>query len=136
MVLGSSVFYAAYVISSDRLTRKVGARVSLAWITAGAAVSFSLAGWITDTLAFNLSATNVVILLAMVVFGTILPLGTFLAGMARIGPTVASLLSTLEPAFTIMLALVLLGERLIPLEGAGVGLVLAAAMLLTLSHDR
>jgi len=136
MVLVSSVFYTAYVISSDRLTREVGAWVSTAWISAGAAVSFGLAGWITGKLDFDLSPTDVWILLGMIVLNTILPLGTFLAGMARIGPTAASLLSTLEPVFTVLLALAFLGERLTLLQGAGIGLVLAAAILLTFSQRR
>jgi drug/metabolite transporter (DMT)-like permease len=136
MVLGSAILYAAYVISSDRLTREVGAWVSTAWISAGAAVSLGFAGWITGKLDFDLSPTNVWILLGMIVLNTVLPLGTFLAGMAHIGPTAASLLSTLEPVFSVLLALALLGERLTLLQGVGVGLVLAAAILLTFSHRR
>lgn len=136
MVLGSAVLYTTYVIINYRLTQKVGAWVSVAWISAGAAVSFSLAGWITGTLDFNMSPTSVWILLGMIIFSTILPLGTFLAGMARTGPTTASLVSTLEPAFTVLLALALLGERLTLLQGVGIGLVLAAAILLTISHGR
>ena len=134
MALGSSVCYTAYVISNYRLTQKVGAWVSVAWITAGAAASFSLAGWISSTLVFNLSSTSVGILLGMIIFSTIIPLGTFLAGMARTGPTTASLLSTLEPAFTVLLALTLLSERLTLLQGVGIGLVLASSILLTFSH--
>jgi drug/metabolite transporter (DMT)-like permease len=136
MVLGSSVCYTAYVISNYRLTQKVGAWVSVAWITAGAAASFSIAGWITGTLTFNLSSTSVGILLGMIIFSTIIPLGTFLAGMARTGPTTASLLSTLEPAFTVLLALALLSERLTLLQGVGIGLVLASAILLSRSYGR
>jgi drug/metabolite transporter (DMT)-like permease len=136
MGLGSAILYAVYVISSDRLIQKVGTWVSVAWITAGVAVSFSIAGWMTGTLTFDLSSTVVGILLGMIIISTILPLGTFLAGMALIGPTTASSLSTLEPAFTVLLALVLLGERLTLLQGAGIVLVLAAAILLTFSHRR
>jgi drug/metabolite transporter (DMT)-like permease len=136
MALGSAILFTAYVIGSDRLTREVGAWVSVAWISAGAAVSFGLIGGITGKLDFDLSPTNVWILLGMIVFNTVLPLGTFLAGMARIGPTTASLLSTLEPVFTVLLALTFLGERLTPLQGVGVGLVLAAAILLTFPHRR
>ena len=136
MVLGSSVVYTAYVICNYHLTQKVDALVSVAWISAGAATSFSLVGWITSTLVFNLSSKGGGILLGMIVFSTILPLSTFLAGMARTGPTTASLLSTLEPAFVVLLALALLGEHLTLLQGVGVGLVLAAAILLTLSLGR
>jgi drug/metabolite transporter (DMT)-like permease len=71
-------------------------------------------------------------MLAMVVFSTILPIGTFLAGMRRVGPTAAALLSTLEPVFTVALAALVLGEGLSALQLLGGGLVLGAVVLLSL----
>ncbi|MCJ7568585.1 MAG: DMT family transporter, partial [Anaerolineales bacterium] len=72
--------------------------------------------------------------LGMVTLSTILALGTFLAGMQRVGPTTASLLSTLEPVFTVLLAIVFLGEFLTTIQTVGGGLVLAAAVLLSTSR--
>jgi drug/metabolite transporter (DMT)-like permease len=56
---------------------------------------------------------------------------TFLAGLSRIGPTNAAMLSTLEPVVTILLAALLLGEAPKPLSLAGGGLILVAVVLLT-----
>jgi drug/metabolite transporter (DMT)-like permease len=50
----------------------------------------------------------------------------FLAGMAIVGPTRASVLSSLEVIVTLVLAAVLLGERLAPLQWAGAALILGA----------
>jgi drug/metabolite transporter (DMT)-like permease len=135
MVLGSAASYTAYVIINYALPEEIGAVVRVAWISAGTGVSFSLIGWITGTLDFHVSPTGIWVLLGLIVLSAILPLSTFLAGMARTSPTTASLLSTLEPAFTVLLALALLGENLTPLHGVGIGLVLAAAVLLTLAHE-
>jgi len=52
----------------------------------------------------------------------------FLAGMALVGPTRASVLSSLEVIVTLVLAFLLLGERLGPRQWAGAGLILGAVV--------
>lgn len=105
MVLGSALWYASYILISDRFVHAAGAWVSTAWITLGAGTSFTLGGLVTGTLNWNLPPTGWAILLAMIFLSTIMALGTFLAGMRLVGPTAASLLSTLEPVFTVVLAI-------------------------------
>ena len=53
----------------------------------------------------------------------------FLAGMAIIGPTRASVLSSLEVLVTLVLAFALLGERLGSWQWAGAALILSAVAL-------
>jgi drug/metabolite transporter (DMT)-like permease len=72
----------------------------------------------------------------MVLFNTILPVVAFLAGLVRVGPTAASLISTLEPVFTVLLAVAFLGERLGQLEIAGGLMVLSAAIVVNLTPAR
>jgi drug/metabolite transporter (DMT)-like permease len=132
MVLISAVWYAGFILASNRFAPRLGSVVSTAWITIGATLSFFVLGWATASLPDGISLPRAGILAAMIVFSTILPIGTFLAGMARVGPTAASLLSTLEPVFTASLAAVLLGEALMPIQVAGGALILAAVLLLSL----
>jgi drug/metabolite transporter (DMT)-like permease len=129
LVIASAAWYAGYIVISDRVVHRVGPMVSTAWIAAGAGLSFTLAGWLTDGLQHSLTAQQGLIVLGMILLSTILALGAFLAGMARVGPTAASLLSTLEPVFTVLLAALLLGERLTPVQTLGGGVVLAALMV-------
>lgn len=56
----------------------------------------------------------------------------FFLGLQRTGPTNAAILSTFEPVVTAGLAAALLGEQLTPVQLAGAGLVLAAAVVLQL----
>lgn len=133
-VLSSAAVYAVYIIVSDRFAHRAGSLVSTAWITAGACLSFTVSGLLLHTWTPPSSPGPVLILLGMVLFSTILPIGTFLAGMRRVGPTTASLLSTLEPVFTVLLAALVLGETLTARQAAGGALVLAAAVLLNLPH--
>ena len=68
---------------------------------------------------------------AIVILATVVPMVTFFGGLERIGPTNAALLSTLEPAVTVLLAARLLGESLKPLSLVGGSLILLAVVLLT-----
>jgi len=52
----------------------------------------------------------------------------FIAGLARVGPTDAATLSTLEPVGTAVLAVSLLGETLAPLQILGGALIVLAAV--------
>jgi len=132
MVLGSAVWYSAYIILSDRYIHAAGAWISTAWIALGASLAFALGGLISGMLDFHIPPAGIAIILAMIFLSTILALGTFLAGMRLVGPTTASLLSTLEPVFTVLLAVWLLREIPRPLQLLGGGLVLAAVVLLSL----
>jgi len=135
LVLVSAVWYAGFILVSSRLIPGAGSLVGTAWITLGAFITFTFMGALLGELPTTLTPARFSIMLAMVVFSTILPIGTFMAGMVRVGPTAAALLSTLEPAFTVLMAAVYLHEALTPAQIIGGGLVLAAVVLLGLPHS-
>ncbi|HSB89733.1 MAG TPA: DMT family transporter [Anaerolineales bacterium] len=127
-VVGSAAWYAGYIILSERVVQRLGAWTSTAGVSVGAALAFTAAGWITGTLDWSLSADQLRLLLGLVVVSTILPVATFLAGVARLGPTTASIVSTLEPVFTALLAAWVLRESLAPIQALGGLFVLAGAV--------
>jgi drug/metabolite transporter (DMT)-like permease len=131
LVLTSATGLSVYIILSEGLTRNVGSRVGAMWITAGAGLTFTLVGAGTGTLHWEAARAAAWIMSAIVVFGTVLPVTLFLAGMARVGPTAASLLSTLEPVFTVAMGALWLSETLTWTQILGGGLVLIAAILVT-----
>lgn len=53
----------------------------------------------------------------------------FYAGVKRVGGARASLISTVEPVYTVVLAMILFGERLTPLQWLGGALVIGAVLL-------
>jgi drug/metabolite transporter (DMT)-like permease len=69
------------------------------------------------------------VLLAIVLIPTFLAVVLYFRAMPRLGPAQASIISTLEPVFTIGLAWAVLGERLGPIQLFGVALVLAGVVL-------
>jgi drug/metabolite transporter (DMT)-like permease len=136
LVLGSATGLAIYIVLSEGATQGVGARAGGMWIVLGAGVSFTLAGGATGTLDWPHAIGEPVLILALIVVGTVLPVTLFLAGVARVGPTGASLLSTLEPVFTVALSVIVLQESLATMQAIGGALVMAAAILVATRHAR
>ena len=63
------------------------------------------------------------------VVATFVAIQTFYAGAHRIGAARASLVSTVEPIWTIVLAGILFGERLTPIQLVGGALILIGVVL-------
>ncbi len=68
-------------------------------------------------------------LLGLGIIATAVAIQTFYAGVKRVGGARASLISTVEPVYTIVLAMILFGESLSPVQVVGGVLVLAAVIL-------
>ena len=68
-------------------------------------------------------------LLGIGLVATALALQTFYAGARRIGAAQASLVSTVEPVYTIALAALIFGELLTPIQLAGGGLVIIGVLI-------
>jgi drug/metabolite transporter (DMT)-like permease len=130
----SAVIFAAYFHGANRLTRQAGSvAATTVTLVGSAAVFVVLAGIRGPSLPSGAIGWFSVVGLALV--STALAYGTLLAGMRRIGPTPAAMLSTLEPVVTVLLAAALLGETLGVLQLGGGALIVGAALLLA-SEDR
>jgi len=68
-------------------------------------------------------------LLGIGIFSTAIAIQAFYAGTARIGAAQAALVSTVEPVYTIVLATLLFGEALAPIQLAGAALVVAGVIV-------
>lgn len=72
----------------------------------------------------------IVITLFNGIFSSLLPIASYTIGMRRMRAASASTIATLEPVLAIMLAWMLLGESLGPVQIAGAALVISAVLLL------
>src|SRR5438552_6831382 len=127
--LGSALVYSTYILSGSVLLRSVDPVAATAGIAAVAACVFAIAGGLTGQLRpFQPSGWLVVAGLAVI--PTMLAATAFLAGLRRVGPSLAATISTLEPATTALLAMAFVGESLAAWRWVGGALVLAAAVLL------
>jgi drug/metabolite transporter (DMT)-like permease len=125
--------YSVYIIVGTGVMQKVSAFQSSTVIFASAgAVYGALALFNGPQLPQTGAGWGAVV--ATVLVATVIPVVTFLWGLQLIGPTNASMLSTLEPIVTVLLAAWLFGETLPLLTLAGGTLILGAVLLLAKSE--
>ncbi len=72
---------------------------------------------------------------AIAVVSTVVPIAAFFAGLARVGSSRASILSTIEPPITVLLAMAVFGETLGWPQVLGGVLVLSGAVLVVEQLD-
>jgi len=132
LAIASALIYSVYIIVGTNVMKHVSALQSSLVIFASAAVVY---GVLTGVNGAHFPTTNSgwLGIAGIVLIATVIPVATFLAGLERIGPTNASLLSTLEPVVTVLLAGWLFGERLATITILGGCLILVAVILLTSS---
>ena len=133
MAIAAALIYSIYIIVGTNVMKHVSAVQSSTIIFASAGVVFGILAF-TSGAHFPASNSGWLAMLGIIVISTIIPVVTFLAGLERIGPTNAAMLSTLEPVVTVLLAAWLFGERLMPIVMVGGGLILVAVILLTRSE--
>ena len=137
LALGAALTYAAYILVSDRVVGgDLEALPLSALITTGAAITFGLAGSATGSIDTGFASEGWLWLGAIAIVSTVTPITLFFAGLKRVGPSTAAILSTLEPLTTAALAFVVFGESLTALQLAGAALVLGAAVSLNLRPRR
>lgn len=128
--LGAAVGYALFTLLSERL----GSRPRLVLMTytfgisaLGISAIALLAG---ETLSpVGWSGGLWLLLALMVALPTVAAVLLFLRGLRELGASRTALLSTLEPVFTILMAAVLLGERMTLLQSLGALLVIGGIVL-------
>lgn len=135
LAIGAAVIYSVYIIVGTDVMKHVSPVQSTVVIfTAACAVYCTLTA--VNGAHFPNSDAGWWALAGIVLLATVIPVVTFLAGLERIGPTNASLLSTLEPVVTVLLAWWLFGEHLDTITMIGGGLILIAVVILTRSELR
>ena len=132
--LASALMYAALILIADRLGQEVGPLVLSALVPTGAAVTFVIGGLLLGDLRLDVTLSGWEAMLGLALVATVVPLAAFYAGIARVGPSTASILLTVEPALTVLLAAVVLNERLGPPQVLGGALVLAAVLVLQIQR--
>lgn len=127
--LTAAVVYSAYILISEGVAARVGALALSTLVCTGATATLTVAGLAGGGLDLGaLSTAGLGWIAAIAVVSTVGAVGLFFAGLARVGPSAASILSTLEPVVTVVLAFLAFGTSLGSAQLAGGALVLAAAV--------
>jgi drug/metabolite transporter (DMT)-like permease len=127
--LTTAVVYSAYILTSEGVAARVAPAALATLVCTGAAVSLTLGAAVVGDLDLGgVSPAGFGWLAGIAVISTVAAVGLFFAGLKRVGPTAASILSTVEPVVTVALAFVVFGESLAGAQLAGGALVLCAVL--------
>jgi drug/metabolite transporter (DMT)-like permease len=129
--VGAALVYSTYILVSQGISGRLRPTVLSALVCTGAAVSLTLGSALLGELRpGELTLGGWASLAGIAVVSTVGAVSLFFAGLSRVGPTAASILSTVEPLVTVILAFIVFGETLGAVQIAGGALVLAAVLVL------
>jgi drug/metabolite transporter (DMT)-like permease len=129
--LGTACVYSAYILASERVAGRLPAPLLSAIVCTGAAVTLTVAAVALGQLRpGDVEPAGWGWLACLAVVSTVLAVALFFAGLRRVGPTSAAILSAAEPLVTLVLAFAVFGELLGPVQLAGGALVLAGVLVL------
>jgi len=127
--LASAICYTAYILTGDTLVASLPPVLLTALVTFGGVLAFGAYGAVTTSFRFGVDGTAWAAAIACAIVCTVIAVSLLLAGIERVGASMASVLSTLEPATTVALAIVILDEEASPVQLVGGALLLAAIVL-------
>jgi len=129
LMLGAAIWYSGYILVSSKVVHHAGAFISLTYVMVGAATAHALIFLLTRP-SLPADSTGWIAVAAASVVSTILAMGFFFAGVARVGPGDAAVLSTIEPVVSIAIGVTLLNEDITALRVTGAALVLVGVAVL------
>lgn len=130
----SAIIFAFYVVYSKRGLARYAPETVLFYTFALAAVFWACVTPPLTILRAGYPAGLWFKFLLLGVFSTLVPFRCFYAGLRRLPPTEAGVLSTSEPVVAIVASAAFLGEMLRPLQLVGAALVIGAAVLASRRH--
>ncbi len=128
--LTSAAIYSGYILYGSRLLPGVPPVSATATIMTAAALVWIVITSLSGQILVNWTAARLALLGGFVLLGTAIPVLTFILGLRLIGASRAAILSTFEPASTVVLAVLILGEAGSPLQYVGGALVLVSVIAL------
>jgi drug/metabolite transporter (DMT)-like permease len=129
--LGAAVVYSIYILVTDSIAGRMRPRVFSTLVCSSAAVTLTVGLALLGQLRpGELTVAGWGWLACIALVSTVAAVSLLFAGIARVGPTVASILSTVEPVVTVLLAFLVFQEMLGPAQLLGGGLVLASVLVL------
>jgi len=128
----AAVVYTTYILTSAGVAGRIGPLLLSALVCTGAATTLTIGTAVGGDLhPGRLTGAGFGWLAAIAVVSTVGAVSLFFAGLKRVGPTTASILSTAEPLTTVVLAFLAFGESLSPVQLGGGALVLGAVLVLS-----
>lgn len=131
LALAAATLYATYLVGARRFVRSTPPLTAAAWSSAALAATLgTVALW---TGGLGTAGGRIPTLVGVGVAGAV-AIGALFGALARIGAVPTAVVLNIEPVAAVVLGAALLSERITPPQLLGGGLVLAAAVLVTVSR--
>lgn len=134
--LSVAIAYAAYLVIAERAIRRLEPLFASTILMSAAAIAYWVLVLATGTARAPSSPEALAGIVGMALLGSVLPIVTLFAAIGLLGSADASLVSTIEPLFTVAIAAVVLGERLTLTQLVGGALIMAGVALVNASATR
>jgi drug/metabolite transporter (DMT)-like permease len=128
LALASALLYSAYLPTLGQIQRGVPASVATFLLISGAAIAFVLAALFAGELSLPRSTVVWVNILLLTFVSTVIAFWSLIKGLSVLGPVRTAIIATVEPFFTAVLGVVVLGNQLTTSTLIG-GVLIAAAVL-------
>ena len=139
LVLLSAVFFTIYLLGLSHSLERTDVITSVVLVNAGGALSYwflvaTSPGSLTSEFPHDSVAWTYIA--GLVLVGTVTPILAGFAGLKRVGPSMVSVLTTLEPVLAIAAGVVFLGEDITVNRVIGASFVLGALIALSVLEAR
>ena len=131
----AAVSFAFYNIGAHRLLEKYDHWKVLLYALLGATICWAVINPPWRLAAVNYSKEQWLYLVVFAITSVLVPFSFYFAGLQYLDATRGIVTSCLEPVFSIIIAAIVLGERVRSLQTVGIMLVLLATVLVQLSRD-
>ncbi len=130
LALGTALLYALYLPSLHHAQANLPAGVSTFYLILGALVAFLVANTLTHQIQIPRSLEIWKYLFLLSTVSTVVAFGSLIAGLHVLGPVRTSIVASVEPFFTTILGVILLGDVLTPAILIGGAMIAAAVIIL------
>ena len=134
--IGAAFFYSLYIMYSRKYLNDVPATPSSFYVQLGAGITLSLIHFRDLTRPSDILTNHAFLIVSMAIVCSIMAMTLFLAGLRRVTSNEASILSTTEPLFGVLIAALFLHEKLSPIQIAGGVLILIGMILISRSKQK
>ncbi|MBI9106742.1 MAG: EamA family transporter [Spirochaetales bacterium] len=127
-----AVFYSIYIIGSRKMLSDIPPAKVSAWMAVCCLVYFTIYGAFTGSLDISFSTANLISAAVLAVWCTIIGFVAFLSGLKVVGAQNAAVISTIEPLYTILLAWLVIGDKLSGKQVIGGLIIMSGVLILNL----
>lgn len=136
LALASAILYSFYLPALEHLQDGVPPMFATFLLIAGAAISFVLSAFLTGQMSVPHEIPAWIYIMLLATISTVLAFSSLIRGLAVLGPVRTAIIATVEPFFTAVLGVVVLGNRFSVATLVGGALIATAILIIEWSSTR